>query len=352
MIKLKKAHVTLLRLAIAISIIIYLIHKVDLTDFGATIAESFNHSGWLLSGVILFFFCLCLGIIRWKIILDTQDLAISWSRVFSIHFIGQFFNSFMIGATGGDLVKAFYAAKETHHKKTETVATVIIDRTIGLIVFCAIAGVMLVVKAEFYLSHWQTHIPVIIMLVMITAVVLGLVILFNINRFKDWPLFNRIRNHPLLRTQIKRLLISIQLYHQSTRALIMTTLLSLAAHVLLVLECYCLGRSFQIHLGFIDYLTVIPLVMAISALPITPGGLGIREGLTVTMLGAMNISNTQALPLSLMVYFISLAWGLVGGIIFLGYSAGSGHTLHDEMIELRHEASSENGDIWVTGTHE
>ena len=44
----------------------------------------------------------------------------------------QFFNAFLLGSTGGDLLKAYYAARETHHKKTEAVVTVFVDRIIGL----------------------------------------------------------------------------------------------------------------------------------------------------------------------------------------------------------------------------
>ena len=38
----------------------------------------------------------------------------------------------LLGSTGGDLLKAYYAARESHHKKTEAVVTVFVDRLIGL----------------------------------------------------------------------------------------------------------------------------------------------------------------------------------------------------------------------------
>ena len=136
--------------------------------------------------------------------------------------------------------------------------------------------------------------------------VIGLVVLFNINRFQHWSLFRRITNHPVIGPIIKRTLISIFLYRRKTGVLFKTFLLSLAANLLMILECYCLGRSFQIHLGLIAYLTVIPMIMAIASLPITPGGLGIREGLAVALFGALGIGITQSLPLALMFYLISV----------------------------------------------
>lgn len=105
------------------------------------------------------------------------------------------------------------------------------------------------------------------------------------------------------------------------------------------------------HLGLIAYLTVIPMIMAIAALPITPGSLGVREGLVVALFGALGVSSTQSLPLSLMFYLISLCWSLLGGLIFLAYSAGTGRTAQEELAKLRQEAASVNAKVRVTSPH-
>lgn len=349
---LKKAAAALVRLAIGLAIILYLFQKIDTSTLATIVSESLRLWRWLIGAVLLFLACLCIGAVRWKIILDAQDLRMSWGRTFCVYFIGHFFNSFMFGATGGDVARAYYAMKETHHKKPEAVATVIIDRVIGMIVLFLIAGAMLIVKAGFYLVHPKTHIPVLVMLAMIAAAAMGLLFVFNFNRLKGWAIFRWITSHPWAGPKIERLVMSFDLYRRRTSVLVSTAILSAGNHIFIVLMCYCLGKSLQVHLGIIDYLAVIPLIMSVSAIPITPGGLGIREGLAVAMLGAMGVSSVQALPLSLMVYALTLVWSLAGGIIFLGYSASSGHSLREEMVELREEASSENGQVRITGSHE
>ena len=347
----KKVPYAFLRLAAGVGVIAYLFSRMDLHGLMAVLRGSLNQWPWLLCGAVLCFICLCGGVIRWKIILDGRGLRMSWGRVFSVFFIGQFFNAFMFGSTGGDLARAFYAAQETHHKKTEAVATVLIDRMIGLVLLDFIALVMLIGRASFYINHWVAHVPALLMLGMNLLTAIVLVVLFNINRFQHWWLFRRITNHPVIGPIIKRTLISIFLYRRKTGVLLKTFLLSLAIHLLVILECYCLGRSFQIHLGLIAYLTVIPMIMAIAALPITPGGLGIREGLAVALFGALGIGSTQSLPLALMVYLISVVWSLVGGMIFLGYTAGAGRTAHEELQKLRYEASSVDANIRVARPH-
>jgi uncharacterized protein (TIRG00374 family) len=348
----KKISASFLRLGIGLSIILFLLFKINLKEMLGILHGALLHWPWLVAGTVLYITGLLVGIGRWKIILNAQGLQMAWSRVFCVSFIGQFFNSFMFGSTGGDLARAYYAAKETHHKKTEAAATVVIDRMIGLVVLNLIAGVMLVTRFKFYMQHWSTHLPAFIMIGMIIATFVALFIVYNIRLFKGWPILRFIEHHPRLGPLVRRLLISIYLYHRRTKILLKTASFSLIIHLLFIIQCYCLGRSLQINITIIDYLTVIPLIISIAALPITPGGLGVREGLAVTMLGAMNVSASQALPLSLMIYFMAVILSLVGGFIFLGYTAGAGHTVHDEIVELEEETTDEDRQIGVAGPHE
>jgi uncharacterized membrane protein YbhN (UPF0104 family) len=124
------------------------------------------------------------------------------------------------------------------------------------------------------------------------------------------------------------------------------------AQVFTIVQCYCIGRCFLINLGFLDYLTVVPIVISVSALPITPGGLGIREGAAVALFSAMGIASAQSLPLALLLYFISVGWSLLGGAIFIGHSASAGHTAREELLEIEQETAREDGEAGVPGAHQ
>lgn len=87
---------------------------------------------WLVSGFLMFFVGVVMITIRWKLILDTQSLVLTWRRVFSISFVGAFFNSFMPGSLGGDLVRGYYTSREAEERKTELFLSVVIDRMLGL----------------------------------------------------------------------------------------------------------------------------------------------------------------------------------------------------------------------------
>jgi hypothetical protein len=60
-------------------------------------------------------------------------------------------------------------------------------------------------------------------------------------------------------------------------------------------------------------------VICIAAVPISPGGLGLRENLFVQLLAAPTIAAnpTDALSLSLLAFAGSLFWSLVGGAVYV-----------------------------------
>ena len=65
---------------------------------------------------------------------------------------------------------------------------------------------------------------------------------------------------------------------------------------------------------------IVPIIVCLSALPIAPSGLGVRENLYVMMLGATgaHVEPKAALSLSLLAFAGSLCWSVVGGFVYMG----------------------------------
>src|SRR5262249_13869397 len=89
------------------------------------------HWASLLCGAALYLPGLFLQFFRWYVLVRAQSLPFTVSNAIRLGLIGFFFNSVLPGSVGGDLVKAAFIAKE-QERKTVAVATVLIDRAIGL----------------------------------------------------------------------------------------------------------------------------------------------------------------------------------------------------------------------------
>jgi uncharacterized membrane protein YbhN (UPF0104 family) len=94
--------------------------------------------------------------------------------------------------------------------------------------------------------------------------------------------------------------------------------MSLLVNVIWVVQVIVLGRGLDLAIPPLALFVIVPVVFCISALPITPNGLGVRENLFVLMLGVVNVPKTAALSVSLIASAQGLFWSLVGGLIYMG----------------------------------
>ena len=95
----------------------------------------------MVSGV-LFIGTMVTSFARYKILLDAVGIHLRLSDVVRIGFIGCFFNTFMPGSLGGDLIKTAYVIRESG-KRAEAIASVMMDRVLGLLGLISIGGVAL-----------------------------------------------------------------------------------------------------------------------------------------------------------------------------------------------------------------
>ena len=99
------------------------------------------------------------------------------------------------------------------------------------------------------------------------------------------------------------------------------TIVFAGIYLLCVLQFGVLARGMQLTISPVALFLIVPMIICIAALPITPSGLGVRENMYVWMLAVpeINIPATPALSLSLLAYAGSLLWSLVGGVVYLAF---------------------------------
>ena len=72
---------------------------------------------WFVPGIAALGIALLLQTQRWLVLLRVQDITVSFWRAFRIVLSGMFFNLFLLGSTGGDVIKIFFIMRETPDKK-------------------------------------------------------------------------------------------------------------------------------------------------------------------------------------------------------------------------------------------
>src|SRR5256714_14470399 len=92
------------------------------------------------------------AVIRWQILLKVQGISLSNARIAALFFIGMFYNQFLPGGTGGDIVKTYLLWKETPGKKPGALLAVLFDRMVGLIALIIITGVLIFLRYRWLTS--------------------------------------------------------------------------------------------------------------------------------------------------------------------------------------------------------
>lgn len=327
----KKKLLSLAQLAVGILLIAFLFanmkNKGDLLD---AVRGAAAHWMALSGGVSLFLVCLLLCAWRWHILLHAQGLCLPFRRTLTLFFIGHFFNSFLFGVTGGDVVKAYYAARETHHKKAEAVSTVVLDRLIGLFALVALIVVVMLARWRFFMAQRETQVAFAFFCGLFAASVAGIVMVFRQDLFARIPLLARFQQRSAVGAVIQRMYSAFQIGLTHPPVLWRTLAISLTNHVMIVVCMLLLARALDVSLGFLDGLTLLPIINAVAAIPVTPGGLGTRETSAKFLLGVVGVPETRAVLLTLLTYGTVLAWSLVGGIFYLVHSARGGRALVDD----------------------
>ena len=279
---------------------------------------------WLAAAVICAGIPAVLGILRWKWILHVQGLEVKFSRLFSISFIGLFFNAFMLGSTGGDVVKAWYVAHETHHKKAEAIATVVVDRLIGLLALFVIALFMMALYHTRVFDDpkllWFSIATLAVVVFTVMGTVVGLWVGFvdKVPGLRSW--LQRLPHYAMLR----RMVDAYRVYASHPVILAKTLLISFVVHFFSMLSIWCVGRGLGVPsvipgctAKITDYFLYLPIINSVTAVPITISGFGVREGMYIKMFHEVGVAEPVALVMSLLGYLAALFWSIVGGGFFL-----------------------------------
>lgn len=299
---------------------------------------SLVHPGAFGLSVVLMGLTLMVGVMRWRMALRVQGLDLPWGRASEISFVAHFFNSFLLGSAGGDVMKAYYAARETHHKKTEAVVTVFVDRLIGLWALLLFAALMMIPNLSLLFDHGRLRTLAGFMLAMMVGCTGIVCIAFWGGISKSWSGAHDWLGRLPKGEWLERSLESCRRFGREPSFVSRTLALSMVLNVFCVLQILVLSWGLNLKIVPSWLFVIVPTIGCISALPITPSGLGVRENLYVLVLAspAINVPATSALSLSLLAYAGSLFWSLVGGLVYV--TLKERHHLRTTELEIKNDA--------------
>jgi uncharacterized protein (TIRG00374 family) len=302
---------TALKLLVTCGLIIYLylVHDINLNALGTVFAGLVP---WLFAAAVGFFVISnILGALQWYLLLQAQDLDISFRQALIFYLVGVFFNNVLPGNLGGDALR-IYDIKRLTGKSSGGVAATFMDRFIGLFSSCslALAAYPLIIDAE---RAWVVSVLIPVWLGLVVLLAMGLSRRLGgfleslIGRFLPARLSDLVHD---LRN-------SIVVYRQRGGLLVGIWAISLAVQSSRILVYFCAGLAVGMHTGLLYFVCFQPVAAIIAALPISIGGLGVRENTLVELFRSLGVSTEVSTAMSLLGYIAGIIASLLGGIAFV-----------------------------------
>lgn len=283
---------------------------------------------WWLYGLAACVSCVNIAItfIRWYLLVRAQDLPFTLRDAFRLGLVGYFFNTFLPGAVGGDLLKAAFLARE-QERRTVAVSTVLIDRGIGLwglIALAAISGTIFwLVNPEVIDSQPDLRRAVRVALGLMAATFglwafLGVLPERRAKRFAE-----RLRWLPRVGPVLAEFWRAVWLY-RSRGFTIMTALgMSVLGHVCNVIVFFLAAQTFH-SANVLDptpslfqHGIIVPVGMTFQGFFPAPGGVGGGEFIFGLLYERLGYPGENGILGSLGVRMLAWALGLCGYIVYM-----------------------------------
>ncbi|HTA30513.1 MAG TPA: lysylphosphatidylglycerol synthase transmembrane domain-containing protein, partial [Candidatus Cybelea sp.] len=195
---------------------------------------------------------------------------------------------------------------------------VFVDRLVGLWAMLLFASLMMAPNYAMLRSSRDVGLPALFILAMLAGLSVVLSIAFWGNVSRRFPRARESLRRLPKGEVLERALDSCRQFGKQGHFLLKTIALSLLVNVIWVIQIMVLGQGLGLVIPPLALFVIVPVIFCISALPITPNGLGVRENLFVMMLNAVGVPKTAALSVSLIASAQGLFWSLVGGLIYMG----------------------------------
>ncbi len=299
----------LIKLSISLAILLVLVYAADLD----ALKESFYSIDF---NAITYAFLLILLIrlimaLRWKVLLGFYQINASLLKLFEIIFVSNAVGHLLPSGVGSDIIRVYELSKNKGSGE-KVLASVFLDRVFGLISMLLVA--LLASWYAYFSAGLEWLVPTIISLA-----VLSLPVAFFMLRFllsKDVSLNTN-----------KKLLIKVSnFYNRFTSTLRQTDIPAYGYYTLILLSVLVqIIRSLvfmYIFIGLgadiasIHYFVFVPLVFILMLIPVSIGGLGIRESALYAFFGPLGLSIATCTVAGLVFHALQLIMIIPGLIIF------------------------------------
>jgi uncharacterized membrane protein YbhN (UPF0104 family) len=242
--------------------------------------------------------------VKWRLLINAAGAGLSLSQATRCYYWGLFGNTFLPSIVGGDVVRAGMAFRFARSKSALVLGS-LIDRLLDIIGLATVAGVGALLSPRALDPQSRR----------IFLALAGLMAVGGLAAAAALALVPMRR----LPFRVRRKLVLVRRAIRATAArpqlLVAAFLLGVALQSLLVLLNWWLGRVCGIDIPVYVWLFVWPLAKISGLLPVSQGGIGVREAAQAALFAPFGVSAVLAVAVGLIFEAVIITGGLLGGLV-------------------------------------
>ncbi len=312
---------------ISAGLVVFILIKLDLSKtLDALLSSRWDY---LAAALATFAASLVLGNVQWVKLLSLQGIVLPFRQTLSFYFVGAFFNNFLPANIGGDIVRVYDVYRESRMPH-QTIAATVTDRLFGMVALGLLAmpaGLYVALRYEALrldraFGLWSLAIVVAFMIILTMSTLL----IFSRRLARAVERLLR----PLLirgtRDRFKRVYESFYSYRSSVSSLPAVLAVAVVVQALRVMVHFEVSEAMGLDIPLIYFFLFVPVIAIFIALPISIGGLGVREGLGIFFFcrAVPALGSEQAFTMGFLAYVVGVVVSLAGGVIYLGRGLAPG----------------------------
>src|SRR3989440_8568814 len=235
----KKILITLIQLSVTALLLWYVFHDANQRQ-QMKVALAAADYRWVGAAILAYVMVEIAAAIRWQILLRVQKIRLNFPRLSGLFLIGMFYNQFLPGGTGGDIIKSYLLLKETPEHKAGALLAVVFDRLIGLVALVAITVTLVSMRFDLLSRTQETRNLLWLLLIVLGVSISALIASFVVSGFN---LFHLLPHKFPGREKLIEIAAAYHLYARHWIATFFAFAVSLVAHLATFTTFLCVAYA-------------------------------------------------------------------------------------------------------------
>jgi len=260
---------------------------------------------------VLFLVGLAVAAWRWRIILTNVGVSISYRQTYMGYLFGAFYNVFLPGVIGGDVVRVTYCKLWAQCPLGTATATVLLERVFGVLALMLIACFTYMCFPPTLSALLTVEGTSFVLLLAGCGMLLIFITLIGRHVWIGWLLKkDKIASNQFIPSVLRTLNVL------DLRTLGTSVVLSALYQTVWIFTTFYISRAIGLFVPIHVFFSILPLVYLVTVLPVSLGGLGVREGTFVLLLAQFGVMASDAVTLSFLEYLSRIVIAGFGGLVY------------------------------------